>query len=75
MQSLTVSHRARSQVIEDQIARATNDKIRIMRQGELFRANADFDRRHAELELAVSGGDVRATPLVFGSLRIVSASA
>jgi superfamily II DNA or RNA helicase len=75
MQSLTVSHRARSQVIQDQIARATNDKIRIMRQGELFRANADFDRRHAELELAVSVGDVRATPIVFGSLRIVSASA
>ncbi|MBD8552556.1 DEAD/DEAH box helicase [Sphingomonas sp. CFBP 8764] len=71
IQSLTVSHRARSQVIEDQIARAGNDKIRIMRQGELSRANADFDRRHAELELAVSGGDVRATPIVFGSIKFV----
>lgn len=75
MQSLTVSHRARSQAIEDLIASASNDKIRIMRQGELSRANADFDRRHTELERAVSGGDVRATPIVFGSLRIVGASA
>ena len=74
IQSLTVSHRARSQVIEDQIARAGNDKIRIMRQGELSRANADFNRRHAELELAVSGGDVRATPIVFGSIKIVGAT-
>lgn len=75
VQSLTVSHRARSNVIEDQIGRATNDKIRVMRQGELARANADFDRRSVELEQAISGGDVRASPIVFGLLRIVKASA
>lgn len=75
VQSLTVSHRARSTVIEDQIRRATNDKIRVMRQGELARANADFDRRIVELEQATSGGDVRASPIVFGLLRIVKASA
>lgn len=73
VQSLTVSHRARSNAIEDQIRRATNDKIRTMRQGELARANADFDRRIVELEQAVSGGDVRASPIVFGLLRIVEA--
>ena len=75
IQSLTVSHRARSKAIEDQIVRATNDKIRIMRQGELARANADFDRRIAELEQATASGDVRAAPIVFGSLRIVRAAA
>lgn len=75
VQSLTVSHRARSTVIEDQIGRATNDKIRVMRQGELARANADFDRRSVELAQATSGGDVRASPIVFGLLRIVKASA
>lgn len=75
IQSLTVSHRARSNVIEDQIGRATNDKIRVMRQGELARANADFDRRSVELAQAISGGDVRASPIVFGVLRIVKASA
>ena len=74
VQSLTVSHRARSKVIEDQIGRATNDKIRIMRQGELARANADFDRRIIELEQAISGGDVRASPIVFGVMRVVKAS-
>lgn len=75
VQSLTVSHRARSKVIDDQIGRATNDKIRVMRQGELARANADFDRRIVELEQATSGGDVRASPIVFGLLRIAKASA
>ncbi|TXH14939.1 MAG: helicase [Gammaproteobacteria bacterium] len=75
IQSLTVSHRARSNVIEDQIGRATNDKIRVMRQGELARANADLDRRSVELAQAISGGDVRASPIVFGVLRIVKASA
>lgn len=75
IQSLTVSHRARAQVIEDQILKAGNDKIRVMRQGELTRANADFDRRYAELATATSGGDIRFKPIVFGSLRIVSASA
>lgn len=75
IQSLTVSHRARAQAIQDQIARASNEKIRIMRQGELARANADFDRRHAELERAVAGGDVRAAPIIFGSLRVVEGRA
>lgn len=75
VQSLTVSHRARSKVIDDQIGRATNDKIRVMRQGELARANADFDRRIVELDQAISGGDVRASPIVFGLLRIAKASA
>src|SRR5205823_15059454 len=32
MQSLTVSHRARCKAIEDQITRASNDKIRVMKE-------------------------------------------
>ncbi|MBT9136327.1 MAG: RNA polymerase-associated protein RapA [Firmicutes bacterium] len=75
IQSLTVSYRARTQVVQDQIIRAGNDKIRIMRQGELARANADFNRRNSELATGISGGDIRFAPIVFGSIRIVSASA
>ena len=55
-------------MIEDQIARATNDKIRLMKESELARANADFDRRTAELQQAASSGDIRATPVVFGTV-------
>lgn len=66
VQSLTVSHRARCKAIEDQIARATNDKIRLMKESELGRANNDFNRRMEDLDQAARGGDIRATPVFFG---------
>lgn len=69
-QSLAVSHRARCKAIEDQLKRATNDKIRLMKQSELARANADYERRMQELEQAASGGDIHATPVVFGVIRV-----
>ncbi|NQW50610.1 MAG: helicase, partial [Rhodospirillales bacterium] len=70
IQSLTVSHRARCKAIEDQVARATNDKIRLMKESELARANVDFNRRMAELQQAANSGDIRAAPVVFGTLSI-----
>jgi superfamily II DNA or RNA helicase len=71
VQSLTVSHRARCKAIEDQIARATNDKIRLMKESELARANADFNRRIAELQQAANSGDIRTTPVVFGTVTLL----
>ena len=71
VQSLTASHRARSKAIEDQIGRATNDKIRLMKESELARANADFTRRIAELQQAATSGDIRATPVVFGTVTLL----
>jgi len=68
IQSLSVSHRGRCKTIEDQMARATNEKIRLMKESELARANADFERRMAELQQAANSGDIRATPVVFGRL-------
>jgi ATP-dependent helicase HepA len=68
IQSLTASQRARCKAIGDQIARATNDKIRLMKESELGRANADFNARMAVLQLAANSGDIRATPVVFGTL-------
>lgn len=73
IQSLTVSHRARCRAIEDQVARATNDKIRLMKESELARANADFSRRMMELQQAANSGDIRTTPVVFGAI-VVKAS-
>lgn len=70
VQSLTVSHRARMQTLEDQIAKATNEKIRLMKQSEISRANADFDRRLAELRQAGTTGDVRAAPVLFGTVQV-----
>src|SRR5712691_1175308 len=72
IQSLTVSHRARCKAIEDQLLRATNDKIRLMKQSELVRANADFNRRIHELEQAAGSGDIHASPVIFGTLVVTA---
>jgi superfamily II DNA or RNA helicase len=71
IQSYTVSHRARCNVIQDQIDRATNEKIRVMKQSELARANVEFDRRLAEIQHAEEAADIRSAAIVFGSLTIV----
>lgn len=71
IQSLTISHRARCKVIEDQANRTTNDKIRVMRQSELSRANLDFARRMTDLEQAAESGDIHAMPVFFGTITII----
>ncbi|MES0110162.1 helicase-related protein [Mesorhizobium sp. M0013] len=75
VQSLAVSHRARCKAIEDQLARATNDKIRLMKESELARAQLDFDRRMEELKRAATTGDIRVSPVMFGAVTITRASA
>jgi hypothetical protein len=70
IQSLTVSHGARCKAIEDQISRATNGKIQLMKQSELSRANADFNRRTEELQHAAHSGDIHATAVLFGTLTV-----
>lgn len=74
VQSLTVSHRARRKAIEDQLARATNDKIRLMKESELARAQVDFERRREELRRAAATGDIRVSPVVFGMLAVTRPS-
>jgi len=71
VQSLTASHRARCKSIEDQVARATNEKIRLMKQSELARANTDFNRRIEELSLAAETGDIRTAPAIFGTIVVI----
>jgi ATP-dependent helicase HepA len=68
IQSLTASHEARKVLLNGQLARATNEKIRLMKRAEFERAEADFDRRIAQLRLAADSGDIKATPVVFGIL-------
>ena len=68
-QSLNTSHRARCKLLEDQIGNATNDKIRRMKEGELARANYDYERRVADLERLAESADIHATLVVAGMLR------
>jgi superfamily II DNA or RNA helicase len=69
-QSLTVSHGAQRKAIEDQLSRATNEKIRLMKESELARAQVDFERRMEELKRAAATGDIRVSPVIFGMLTV-----
>jgi len=68
IQSLTTSHKSRCKAIEDQLNRASNEKIRLMKQSELDRANADFSRRMEALDKAAGSGDIHAMPVLFGTI-------
>ena len=70
IQSLTASFGARRAVLEDQIRRATNDKIRVMKAAEFERATVDFDVRVAALRRAAESGDIKASPAVFGVIEV-----
>lgn len=70
IQSLNVSHQARCKTIKDQLEGTSNEKIRLMKQGELTRANADFERRMKDLRQAASSGDIHATAVMFGIIQI-----
>lgn len=70
IQSLTASHRARKVLLEEQLTKATNEKIRVMKQAELERAQVDFDVRVVALQRAADSGDIRATPAVFGVIEV-----
>ena len=71
-QSLTASHRARRAAIEEQLRSATNEKIRLMKSSQLARAEADFERRIAEIQRSVDAADILATPVVFGMIEVGS---
>ena len=70
IQSLTASHRARKSVLEEQLRKATNEKIQIMKQAELERAQVDFDVRVAALQRTADSGDIRAKTTIFGVIEI-----
>jgi hypothetical protein len=41
-----------------------------MKQSELARANTDVERRMSELQQAANTGDIRTTPVVFGTITL-----
>ena len=73
-QSLTVSHKARRKLLEDQVDSATNEKIRRMKEGELTRANSDYERRIEELQRLADSADIHATMVVEGVLEVTRSS-
>ena len=70
LQSLKVSHQARCKLLEDQVQRSTDDKIRRMKESELARARNDYEQRVVDLEKSANSADIHATPVVFGVLTV-----
>ena len=71
LHSLNVSHQARCRLLEDQIDRATNERILRMKKAELERATYGYERQVAKLEKAADRADIHATQVVAGLLHIV----
>ena len=75
LQSLKVSHQARCKLLEDQIERATNDRIHRMKESELARVGHDYKRLVAELEKSAERADLHATQVVSGVLYVARGGA
>lgn len=69
-ESLTKSHRARIELLREQLRQATSENIRRMRQYQIANAEADYNRRIRELDDAIAKADLTAEPVAFGILEI-----
>ena len=69
-ESLLTSHRARMELLNEQLAQATDEKILRMRRSQVANAEADYARRVEELDMAVEKADVTAQAVAFGVLII-----
>lgn len=68
--SLKTTHTARLIVLEDQLDRASDDRIRRMRHSQLDSAERDFKRRIGSLEIAHELADILSTQVAIGILTI-----
>ena len=68
--SLTTSHNARMAQLEEQLRKASDPRIRKMKEGEIRNAVADYARHLEELERAVSQADILPETLAYGLLVI-----
>ena len=68
LNSLMASTKARLHQVNDQLSKATDEKIRIMKQAEHDRIKADYNRQKGKLEAAKEAADIRAEAVAFGIL-------
>jgi superfamily II DNA or RNA helicase len=68
--SLETSHRARVANLQEILANAGNEKIKLMRTMELQNAQADFRRRIEKLDLAASQADILSQQIARGVINV-----
>ena len=70
LQSLKVSHRAREDVLREQLASAVHENIRRMRESQLERAQEDYAQTVSRLRASAEAADILASVVVHGTMRI-----
>lgn len=74
-ESLSSSHRARVNLLEEQLSKATNEKIQKMRRSQIDAAESDYARRIQELDIALERADIIASPIAYGVIHILGEKA
>lgn len=72
LSSLATTHQARVQLLEDQIATASHENIRRMRESELRSVEEDFDARAGRLRKSIERSDITATLLCSGYIAVIN---
>ena len=67
-ESLATSHQARMALLREQLEKASDENIQRMRQSQIGRAEADYNRRIEELDRAEEKVDIVAEPVAYGIL-------
>ena len=70
LQSLKVSHRAREEILREQLASAVHENIRRMRESQLERARKDYEQTVSRLRASAEEVDILASVVVHGTIRI-----
>jgi hypothetical protein len=69
-ESLKTSHAARMALLQEQLLRSTDDRIRRMRSSQITGLQADYERRIKELDFAISRADITASLVAHGVLAV-----
>ena len=69
-ESLATSHRAQMALLREQLERASDENIQRMRQSQIGRAEADYNRRVEELDRAEGNVDIVAEPVAYGIIEL-----
>ena len=70
-ESLSTSHRARMALLMEQLAEASNEKIKKMRCSQIATAEADYARRLQDLDIAAERADILAETVAYGVINVI----
>ena len=74
VESLEISHAGRCNVLHEQIEKASNEKIKKMREAQLNNIQTEYEHKRTKLLESASAADIHARPIVFGTLIVEEAA-